>query len=383
MLARLRFPDERSRLRKHFEPADHDSYRGPFHHDRDRVIHSRAFRRLAGKTQVATLPNSNHSRTRLTHTIEVSQVARTAATALGLNVELVEVLALAHDLGHPAFGHAGEAALDAEMRRYGSFFDHNSHALRIVEHFEQRYAAFRGLNLTFEVREGLLKHSRELDPAEPLYQDYFPELRPTLEAQLIDLADEVAYLSADLEDAVADKFLTVHDICEFVPAFCAFHANVRQGHPHISDRRVLNESQRRLIGGLVRGLIEGTRATADQAGVQTWEDVRHHETRIAATTPDAASTIRSLRALLLEGYYRPSARMGRERGYRAKLIELFRYYAEHPRSLPDTYVEQLGAESAHQLACDYVAGMTDAFLLRCHSKLFDEEHSQELRQAIG
>lgn len=383
MLSRLRFPEEQSLLRKHAEPPDPDSYRGLYQHDRDRVIHSRAFRRLAGKTQVATLPNSNHSRTRLTHTIEVSQVARTVATALELNVELVEVLALAHDLGHPAFGHAGESALDEQMRLKGSSFDHNFHALRIVEHFERRYAAFRGLNLTFEVREGLLKHSRELDPAEPSHQEYLPHLRPTLEAQLVDGADEIAYLSADLEDAVADKFLTVSDICSAVPAFGDLHAGVQAKYPSAPERRVLNESQRRLMARFVRGLIEGTRAAAEAAGIDSWQDVRHMHSRIAIPTEETASTMRQLRAVLSRTYYRDSARISQERGYSSRLKELFQHYLKHPEALPSSYVEQLASEPLHQLVCDYIAGMTDEFLIKCHDQHLGGGEHEALRQARG
>ena len=383
MLARLRFPEEQSQLRKHVEPPDKDAYRGLFQHDRDRVIHSRAFRRLAGKTQVATLPDSNHSRTRLTHTIEVSQVARTVATALGLNMDLVEVLALAHDLGHPAFGHAGEAALDEQMRLQGSSFDHNFHALRIVEHFERRYAAFRGLNLTFEVREGLLKHSRELDPQEPTHQEYLPQLRPTLEAQLVDGADEIAYLSADLEDAVADKFLTVSDICAAVPAFGKLHADVQAKYPSAPERHILNESQRRLMAGFVRGLIKGTHSAAEAAGVNTWRDVRHLPMRIGVATEETAATMGQLHSLLHRTYYKDSARTARERGYSDQLKQLFQHYLAHPEALPSSYVEQLPVEPLHQLVCDYIAGMTDEYLIKCHREHLGGEQHEALRQARG
>ena len=192
MLARLRFPVESSRGRSYPEP-DHP-YRNAFQRDRDRVVHSRAFRRLEAKTQVFTRRYSDHFRNRLTHTIEVAQIARTIALQLGLNGDLVEALALVHDVGHPPFGHAGEKALDSAMRAHGSFFDHNLHALRIVEDFEMRYAAFRGLNLTFEVREGIIKHSHDYDASQfPELAEYLLDQRPPLEAQLIDLADEIAY----------------------------------------------------------------------------------------------------------------------------------------------------------------------------------------------
>src|ERR1700675_973190 len=187
MLARLRFPVERSRGRQYPEPAPPS--RNAFQRDRDRIIHSRAFRRLEHKTQVFAPALSDHFRNRLTHTIEVSQIARTVARALGLDEDFTEALALAHDIGHPPFAHAGEEELDRLMRRYGERFDHNLHALRIVETFEHPYARFPGLNLTFEVREGIVKHARDLEPGQiPELDDYLPGLRPLLEAQLIDLA---------------------------------------------------------------------------------------------------------------------------------------------------------------------------------------------------
>src|SRR5690242_3029227 len=227
MLARLRFPVARSRGRQYPEP-DHP-YRNAFQRDRDRVVHSRAFRRLEAKTQVFTPGISDHFRNRLTHTIEVAQIARTAASVLGLDEDLTEALALAHDIGHPPFAHAGEEALDAEMARFGEGFDHNRHALRIVESFEQRYARFPGLNLTFEVREGIIKHSRDLAPGErPELDSYLPGLRPPIEAQLIDLADEVAYNTADLDDAFSAGILTSEDVAECVPQYRAIHEAIDQ-----------------------------------------------------------------------------------------------------------------------------------------------------------
>src|SRR5207244_7127962 len=206
MLAALRFPAAESRGRRYPEP-DHP-YRNPFQRDRDRVVHPRAFRRLEAKTQVFTPGLSDHFRTRLTHTIEVAQIARTLASVLQLDEDLTEALALAHDIGHPPFAHAGEEELNRQMRRFGEGFDHNLHALRIVESFEQRYARFPGLNLTFEVREGIAKHSRDFGPGEhPALDAYLPGVRPVLEAQLIDLADEVAYNTADLDDAFSAGLL--------------------------------------------------------------------------------------------------------------------------------------------------------------------------------
>src|SRR5947208_4911295 len=206
MLARLRFPVEKSRGREWPEPPH--PYRNDFQRDRDRIVHSRAFRRLEAKTQVFTPGLSDHFRTRLTHTIEVAQIARTLASVLQLDEDLTEALALAHDIGHPPFAHAGEEELNRQMRRFGEGFNHNLHALRIVERFEQRYARFSGLNLSFEVREGIVKHSRDFEPGElPEFDAYLPGLRPPLEAQLIDLADEIAYNAADLDDAFSARMV--------------------------------------------------------------------------------------------------------------------------------------------------------------------------------
>src|SRR5262252_1528947 len=239
MLADYAVRVEQSRGRRFPEPPH--PYRNDFQRDRDRVVHSRAFRRLEAKTQVFTRRQSDHFRNRLTHTIEVAQISRTIAAQLGLNVDLVEALALVHDIGHPPFGHAGEKALDAAMRAHGLFFDHNLHALRIVEDFEQRYAAFRGLNLTFEVREGIIKHSRDYDAREhPELAEYLLEQLPPIEAQLIDLTDEIAYSTADLDDGFEAHLLALDEIREGVPVFERYFGEVQQLYPQAPDRLKFN-----------------------------------------------------------------------------------------------------------------------------------------------
>src|SRR6202022_528549 len=215
----------RSRGRRYPEPPH--PYRNIYARDRDRVIHSRAFRRLEAKTQVFTTRYSDHFRNRLTHTLEVAQIARTVAGALGLDTDLPEALALIHDIGHPPFGHAGERKLDELIRPYGGIFDHNLHALRIVEQFEQRYLEFPGLNLTFEVREGIIKHSREYTAKEfPQLAEYLLDLRPPLEAQLIDCVDEIAYNTADLDDAREAELLDLDRLCQEVPIFSGAYREV-------------------------------------------------------------------------------------------------------------------------------------------------------------
>src|SRR5437868_2029044 len=255
---------ENSRGRRRPEPQH--PYRNDFQRDRDRVIHARAFRRLEAKTQVFTRRYSDHFRNRLTHTIEVAQIARTVAAALHLNVDLVEALGLVHDIGHPPFGHAGEKALDAAMREHGLGFDHNLHALRIVEDFEQRYAAFRGLNLTFEVREGIIKHSRDYQASEhPELSEYLLEERPPLEAQLIDLTDEIAYDSADLDDGFEAHILNLKQIIENVPVFARFFEEVEKLYPDAPKKLQFNEVLRRILDRWVGDLIQNTQSQIDVA----------------------------------------------------------------------------------------------------------------------
>src|SRR5438045_7885512 len=230
---------EHSRGRRH--PESPHPYRNDFQRDRDRVIHSRAFRRLEAKTQVFTRRYSDHFRNRLTHTIEVAQISRTIAAQLGLNVDLVEALALVHDIGHPPFGHAGEKALDTAMRAHGEFFDHNIHALRIVEDFELRYAAFRGLNLTFEVREGIIKHSHDYDSVDhPELAEYLLYLCRPYQSQLIDATDELAYSTADLDDGYEAHLLTLEQVSDGVPVFAQFLDEVERIYPDATEKLQFN-----------------------------------------------------------------------------------------------------------------------------------------------
>src|SRR6476660_6749227 len=256
---------EHSRGRRYPEPPH--PYRNDFQRDRDRVIHARAFRRLEAKTQVFTHRYSDHFRNRLTHTLEVSQIARTIAAQLGLNVDLVEALALVHDVGHPPFGHAGEKVLDAAMREHGLFFDHNLHALRIVEDFELRYAAFRGLNLTFEVREGIIKHSHDYSAKEfPELAEYLLDQRPPLEAQLIDITDELAYNTADLDDGYEAHLLTLEQIIEGVTLFDKLISEIELAYPDAPKKLKFNEVLRRMLDRWIGDLIESTRLEVEKLG---------------------------------------------------------------------------------------------------------------------
>jgi dGTPase len=367
MLAHLRFPASQS-MGRCYPEAGHP-YRNAFQRDRDRVIHSRAFRRLEAKTQVFATGLSDHFRNRLTHTIEVAQIARTLAGVLGLDDDLTEALALAHDIGHPPFAHAGERELNAQMARFGDHFDHNFHALRIVESFEQRYARFPGLNLTFEVREGILKHSRDFVPGEcPEAEPFLPGLRPLLEAQLIDLADEVAYNTSDLDDAFQAGILTAEDVAQGVPEYRAIFETVEAEYPDATSRQLFYESLRPLTNSLVSGIIEGTVNRVHQASAETWQDVRAFPERLAAFTSEAAATSRGLKRLLHERVY-DSALLGDDRSKSMAMIgDLFRWFVDHPDRLPEPYRQAALTEPVHRVVCDYIAGMTDGFFRRVYEQ---------------
>src|SRR5450755_3634935 len=297
MLADYAVRVEASRGRRFPEPPH--PYRNDFQRDRDRIIHARAFRRLEAKTQVFTRRYSDHFRNRLTHTIEVAQIARTIAAQLGLNVDLVEALALVHDVGHPPFGHAGEKALDMAMRQYGLSFDHNLHALRIVEDFELRYAAYRGLNLTFEVREGIIKHSHDYDAKEhPELAEYLLDERPPLEAQLIDLTDEIAYNTADLDDGYEARLLTVEQIADSVELFKRHYSDAKRRYPNAAEKLVFNEALKSIFDAFVGDLITNTAQRVRAAEVHSLEDIRRHRERLAAFSAPVEEERRRLKDFL-------------------------------------------------------------------------------------
>jgi dGTPase len=358
----------RSRGRRWPEPKH--PYRGEYARDRDRVIHSRAFRRLEAKTQVFTTRYSDHFRNRLTHTIEVAQIARTVAQALGLNTELAEALALVHDIGHPPFGHAGEARLNELMSDYGDRFDHNLHALRIVERFEQRYLDFPGLNLTFEVREGIVKHSRDYSATEfPELAEYEPDLRPPIEAQLMDPVDEIAYNCADLDDGFEARLLQMEMLRDELPFFAGIYDEVDCGHPEGRIKVKIGETIKRLLDYLATDLIEQTRGQVSASDAKDTEDIRRLPKRLAGFSAEVAKSNKELKRFLYRRLYdHPTIVEERDRSVNA-LEQLFRYYLAHPESMPEYYFELAAREPRHRVVCDYIAGMTDHFLLRQHREL--------------
>ncbi len=355
------FGVEQSRGRRHAEPAH--AYRDAFQRDRDRVLHSRAFRRLENKTQVFTRRYSDHFRTRLTHTLEAAQIARTVAQQLGLNEELVEVLALVHDIGHPPFGHAGERALDACMREHGLWFDHNLHALRIVESFEHRYAAFPGLNLTFEVREGIIKHSRDWSIDEyPELREYLLDQRPPLEAQVIDLADEIAYTTADFDDGLESGLLALEEIRSRVPLFECFFRIAEHEYPGARAKLKFNEAIKRMLDRFVTDFIGETARRLRERKIDSVEAVRRSPERLASLGAEAEAERRECKQFLYERLYYHTQLMPEKQHAERVITELFTHWVNHPETLPRGYREKAG-ESAARVVCDYIAGMTDNYIL--------------------
>ncbi len=359
--------------RRAFDEPPHP-YRTPFARDAARILHARAFRRLAGKTQVfARLPAespSDHFRSRLTHTLEVTQISRTLAGVLGLNAELTEALALAHDIGHPPFGHTGEQALHHSLRAFGLSFDHNLHALRIVTWFEERYAAFRGLNLTLGAREGIVKHSHDYSAStHPELTDYFLDQFPPLEAQLIDLADEIAYLTADLDDGLESGILTLAQVREGVPLFRGFHDAVLRQYPAAPSRLTANETLKRVLNALVTDLLNEVRARVAALGATTLADIRNAPQRLAAFSPQMEAARAVTKEFLYASlYYSPV--MEEAHAHAAEVVHsLFAALIADPALLPEDHREQIPTQGLARTVADYIAGMTDSYIeqlwLRC------------------
>ncbi len=347
--------------RRWAEPSESRSV--GFERDRGRIVQSRAFRRLAGKTQVFTSRESDHFRSRLTHTIEVVQIAREVARALGLNEELVE--ALAHDIGHPPFGHAGERALDRCLQEHGLRFDHNLHALRIVEHFEDWYAAHRGLNLTLGTREGIIKHSRDYS------EDQYPELshyllgqRPPLEAQLIDLADEIAYLTADLDDGVESGLLEMDHICDNIRIMGRAYEAVARDHADVEPKFLFHEALQRMQRELTEDLIETTARKVQEHGLHTLEQVRACPERVATFSTAYEAQRREEKAYLYRVLYTcPTLEAEHDKADNV-VSTLFHFYMQHPERLPSGYVEESETDGLPRVVADYIAGMTDSYILQ-------------------
>jgi dGTPase len=349
-------------------PAPPHPQRTAFQRDRERIVQARAFRRLAGKTQVFTSRASDHFRSRLTHTMEVAQIAREVAEALGLNEDLAEALALVHDIGHPPFGHAGERALDRCLQQHGLRFDHNLHALRIVEHFEQRYAAHRGLNLTLAVREGIVKHSRDYtDARHPELAPYLLDRYPPLEAQIIDLADEIAYLTADLDDGVESGLLDIPHVIGHVRVVNRCYQRVAAQHAGVDEKYLFHEALQLMQNTLTADLIANTRENLRAGGIATLAEVRTHRARVANFSHEVESERLQEKRYLYDTLY-TCPELEREHDKAEEVVTaLFNFWVENPAELPEGYVEEIAADGIARIVADYIAGMTDAYILQHYS----------------
>jgi dGTPase len=358
---------EQSRGRRYQEAPPEG--RNEFQRDRDRIVHSTAFRRLEYKTQVFVNHEGDLYRTRLTHSLEVAQIARSVARALGLDEDLTEAIALAHDLGHTPFGHAGQDALNACMRGHGGF-EHNLQSLRVVDVLEVRYAAFDGLNLTFETREGVLKHCSRTNARNlgELGERFLKRRQPSLEAQLANLADEIAYNNHDVDDGLRSGLLTLAQLGE-IRAFARHLQAVRRAYPGLAERRLVHETIRRMIDALITDLIAASSAAIRRAAPGSLEGVRRSPALILFSDAMRAEQ-QELKLFLRDNLYRhyQVARMAAKA--RRILTELFAAFQSEPRLLPPQYQESAAKDGAERAIADYIAGMTDRYAIREHRKLF-------------
>ncbi len=364
-----------SRGRAQAEPAPR--HRSDFQRDRDRIVHSSAFRRLEYKTQVFISHEGDLFRNRLTHSLEVAQIGRSIARALQLNEDLVEAIALAHDLGHTPFGHAGQHALNACMREHGGF-EHNLQSLRIVDLLERHYAEFDGLNLTFETREGILKHCSP-EKARQLGEvgvRFLQKEQPSLEAQLANVADEIAYNNHDVDDGLRSGLLTMDRLAE-VTLFRDCREKVQARYPDLDPRRTQHETVRRMIDTLVSDLIGSSQAAIDRHRPQSADDVRRAGEALIRFSPEVAEQARELKGFLRENLYHHHQVHGVMHKARQLIHDLFAAFESEPRLMPENYQRHADAIAAHdphalqRAIADYIAGMTDRHAIREHHRLFD------------
>ncbi len=345
-------------------------YRTAFQRDRERVLHTTAFRRLQGKTQVFVVTEGDYYRTRITHTMEVAQIGRTIARALGANEDLVEGICLAHDLGHPPFGHSGEARLSELMQNHGGF-DHNHHSFRIITELEQRYPDFPGLNLTYEFREGIVKHETEYDVARPEgAEDYEIDRRGSLESQIASFADELAYNTHDLDDGLRAGLLDIEEVSRLAwwqRARDAAAAPAKEPFNDLTRHRVI----RKLIGEMVTDLVRHTSQQIEQAGVASVDDVRRQAQNLVGFPPATQAMNRELKTFLYRNLYEHPRVLRMQTKAQRVIADLFGAYLAEPRILPEATRARLEHMPRERVVCDYIAGMTDRFALDEYARLFD------------
>ncbi|HUG98828.1 MAG TPA: deoxyguanosinetriphosphate triphosphohydrolase [Gammaproteobacteria bacterium] len=368
--------ESRSAGRRHPEPPP--AYRSEYHRDRDRIIHSTAFRRLVYKTQVFVNHEGDLYRTRLTHSLEVAQIARTVAEALGLNTYLTEAICLAHDLGHTPFGHAGQEALNRCMADHGGF-EHNLQSLRVVDELEEKYAEFSGLNLMFETREGILKHCslRNARMLGDLGRRFVEGLQAGLEAQLANVADEIAYNNHDVDDGLRAGLLDIAELRE-ATLFREQHDAVRAMWPGLAGRRLVHEIVRRMIGRVVEDLVATSRAELEALSPATPEAVRHAGRRLIGFSPEVGAAHAELKQFLRERLYRHNRVIRMTTKAQRTVCDLYGAFIQEPRLLPEDHARAAARKEAAQgesgrarAVADYIAGMTDRFAILEHGRLFD------------
>jgi dGTPase len=359
----------KSRGRSHPEPPA--APRSEFQRDRDRIVHSTAFRRLEYKTQVFVNHEGDLFRTRLTHSLEVAQIGRTVARLLGLNEDLIETIALAHDLGHTPFGHVGQDALNECMAEHGGF-EHNLQSLRVVDQLEQKYAEFEGLNLTFEAREGILKHcsKKNAERLGDVGERFLNGQQPSLEAQVANLADEIAYNNHDVDDGLRSGLISLEQL-EAVPMFRRHLDQVRARYPDLTDRRLIHETVRRMINTLVVDLVEETRRLLAQHAPASIDDVRRAPA-LAAFSPEVRETHLALKRFLFQNLYRHYRVVRMSEKARRVVRDLFNAFVAEPRLLPPEFQARAG-QDPYRAVCDYVAGMTDRYAILEHRRIYDIE----------
>ena len=358
--------DRRGREHKETPP----DWRTHYQRDRDRVIHSRAFRRLEYKTQVFLNGTGDHLRTRLTHTMEVAAISRNIASALKLNTDLAETIALAHDLGHSPFGHKGETVLARLMKGHGGF-EHNTHSLRIVEQLEQKYPNFSGLNLSWEVREGLAKHHTAYD--HPGKRKGFDAKNSSLEAQIANVADELTYYSHDLDDGLDSQLLSEKKLIANVQIFADAAASVKKQFGNLADESRRYFIIRTIIDMQIRDLVENSERLIQKAGVQSADEVRLHARALVAHSPDRRKLNLELRNYLYKNlYYNPVVHDPNMRAVKL-LDKLFHYFLAHPKALGENSQRRVRKTGLHRAVCDYLAGMTDRYVVLECKRIFGDK----------
>ncbi|MFC1594490.1 deoxyguanosinetriphosphate triphosphohydrolase [Candidatus Omnitrophota bacterium] len=350
------------------EEKKHD-YRSAYQRDRDRVVHCAAFRRLEYKTQVFVNHEGDYYRTRLTHTLEVAQIARTIARALRLNEDLVEAMALAHDVGHPPYGHAGEEALKEQMQGHGGF-EHNLQSLRVVDVLEERYPHFNGLNLSWEVREGLVKHSGRFDHPAAIPQDFEPDTQPTLEAQVVNISDEIAYDNHDLDDGITSDLIDLEHLRE-LKFWDDLYLRIKKQDKSISDILLKYQIIRSLIELQVTDLLTETQRRIKKLKLTSLENIKSATIEIASFSDTMQSERNELKQYLTKNLYHHH-RVNRMANKAKRFIQqLFNVYLEDPQQLPPAFQSNIDRDGQHKVICDYIASMTDRFAEDEHKKLFD------------